>query len=78
MKMDKAQDYFRDGMIKSFRAVRRPMASGWLLEFEGVSGSIWVMKLAKGGFRVFKSVDSIITTVEEITGKKPLQGFKVL
>lgn len=78
MKLNKARDYFQNGLIKSFRAVRRPMQEGtWLLEMDGVKGSVWVLKKADGGFKDYKSVSSVVQEVERIIDGE-LQGFKVL
>ena len=77
MKLGKAKEFFHYGLIKSFSAVRRPMASGWILEIDGVKGSQWILKKADGEFREFRSIDSLVATVEAITNGQ-LKGFKVL
>lgn len=77
MKLGKAKEFFHFGLIKSFHAVRRPMASGWMLEIEGVKGSQWILKKADGEFREFKSIDSLVATVEGITAGQ-LNGFRII
>ena len=77
MKLGKAKEFFHFGLIKSFQAVRRPMSAGWILEIQGVKGSEWVLKRADGEFREFKSIDSLVATVETISGGE-LKGFRVL
>ena len=49
----------------------------WLLEMDGIKGSVWVLKKADGGFREYKSAATVVQEVERITGGE-LQGFKVL
>lgn len=70
MKIKQAKEYFQDGMITGFCAVRDPLAlSGWLLCVEGLNGRSWTFQTALGEVRSFSSLDTLIGQVEAIAGR---------
>lgn len=64
--MQQAREYVALGVIASFHLVRDPMATGWNVCIEGISGMIWTLYTARGEVRSFASLDSAVKAVEEI------------
>ena len=70
MKIKQAKEYFEDGMITGFYAVRDPMVpGGWLLVIDGKNGKSWTFQTALGGPRSFSKLDTLIGQIESITGR---------
>lgn len=70
MKIKQAKEYFEDGMITGFDAVRDSMVpGGWLLVIEGKQGRSWTFATALGEPRSFSKLDTLIGQVESITGR---------
>lgn len=70
MKIKQAKEYFDDGMITGFDAVRDPlMTGGWLLSISGKNGKCWTLQTALGDERSFAKIDTLISQVEAITGR---------
>ena len=70
MKIKQAKDYFEDGMITSFDAVRDHLTSGgWLLVICGHNGKSWTLQTALGGDRSFSKLDTLIAQIEAISGR---------
>ena len=70
MKIKQAKEYFDDGMITGFDAVRDPlMTGGWLLSISGKNGKCWTLETALGDQRSFAKIDTLIAQVEAITGQ---------
>ena len=70
MKIKQAIEYFEDGMITGFDAVRDPLVmGGWLLSISGKNGKCWTLQTALGEERSFSKLDTLIGQVEAITGR---------
>ena len=70
MKIKQAKEYYEDGMITGFDAVRDPMVSGgWLLVISGKQGKSWTFQTALGEPRSFSRLDTLVGQVEAITGQ---------
>lgn len=70
MKKKQAIEYFNDGMITGFDAVRDPMVSGcWLLVISGRNGKSWTYQTALGGPRSFSKIDTLIGEIEAVSGR---------
>lgn len=70
MKIKQAKEYFEDGMITGFDAVRDPMVpGGWLLSITGKNGRCWMLETALGEPRSFAKIDTLIGQVEDISGR---------
>lgn len=64
--MQQAREYVDLGVIASFHLVRDPMATGWNVCIEGISGMSWTLHTARGEVRSFASLDSAVKAIEEI------------
>jgi hypothetical protein len=70
MKIKQAKEYFEDGMITGFDAVRDPLMTGaWLLSISGKNGKCWTLQTALGEERSFSKIETLISQVEAITGR---------
>lgn len=70
MKKKQAIDYFNDGMITGFDAVRDPMVPGcWLLVISGRNGKSWTYQTALGESKSFSKLDTLIGEIEAISGR---------
>lgn len=70
MKIKQAKEYYEDGMITGFDAVRDPMVQGgWLLVIVGKQGKSWTFQTALGEPRSFSRLDTLVGQVELITGQ---------
>lgn len=70
MKIKQAKEYYEDGMITGFDAVRDPlMTGGWLLSISGKQGKSWTFETALGEPRSFSKLDTLVGQVEAITGR---------
>lgn len=70
MKLKQAKEYYEDGMITGFDAVRDPMVSGgWLLAISGKNGKSWTFQTALGEPRSFSKLDTLVGQIETITGR---------
>lgn len=70
MKIKQAKDYYEDGVITGFDAVRDPMVpGGWLLVICGKQGKSWTFQTALGEPRSFSRLDTLVGQVEAITGQ---------
>lgn len=70
MKIKQAKEYFEDGMITGFDAVRDPLTpGGWLLVVNGRNGRSWTFQTALGEDRSFSKIDTLIGQIEAITGR---------
>lgn len=70
MKIKQAKEYFNDGVINGFQAVRDPLsAGGWLLVITAKSGKSWTFQTALGEARSFSKLDTLISQVESISGR---------
>lgn len=70
MQIKQAKEYFNDGMITGFDAVRDPlMTGGWLLVISGKNGKKWTFQTALGESRSFAKLDTLVGQVEAITGR---------
>lgn len=70
MKIKQAKEYFDDGMITGFAAVRDPLvAGGWLLSISGKNGKCWTLDTALGEQRSFAKIETLISQVEAISGR---------
>ncbi len=70
MKIKQAKEYFEDGMITGFDAVRDPIVPGcWLLAISGRNGKSWTFQTALGEDRSFSKIDTLISQVEAISGR---------
>lgn len=70
MKIKQAKEYFDDGMITGFDAVRDPLnPGGWLLVVNGRNGRSWTFQTALGEDRSFSKIDTLIGQIESITGR---------
>ena len=70
MKIKQAKEYYEDGMITGFDAVRDPMVSGcWLLVIVGHNGKSWTLQNAFGEPRSLAKLDTLVGQVEAITGR---------
>jgi hypothetical protein len=70
MKIKQAKEYYNDGMITGFDAVRDPLTAGaWLLVLNGKADRSWTFQTALGKDRSFSKIDTLIGEVESITGR---------
>lgn len=70
MKIKQAKEYFEDGVITGFDAVRDPLKpGGWLLAISGHNGKSWTLQTALGEARSFAKLDTLIGEIESITGR---------
>jgi len=76
MKIKQAKEYFHDGMVTGFYAVRDPLAAScWLMVIEGHGGKSWTLQTALGEPKSFASVDTLLGQIEDISG--PVSSFRV-
>lgn len=66
MKLEHAKILFDAGSLKWVQAYRAPMQTGWLICVTQANGQTSVLAKARGGDRVFKSLDSVATAVGTI------------
>lgn len=70
MKIQQAKEYYKDGMITGFDAVRDPLSvDGWLLVISGLNDRSWTFQTALGVSRSFAKLDTLVNQVEAITGR---------
>jgi len=70
MKIKQAKEYYDDGMITGFDAIRDPMVpGGWLLVIVGLNGKSWTLQNALGEPRSLAKLDTLVSQVEAITGR---------
>lgn len=70
MKIKQAKEYYDDGMITGFDAVRDPLSvDGWLLVISGKNDRSWTFQTALGGARSFSKLETLVNQVEAITGR---------
>jgi uncharacterized protein YecA (UPF0149 family) len=69
MKIKQAKEYFEDGVITGFDAVRDPLKPGaWILSISGKNGKNWTFQTALGETRSFAKLDTLVGEIESITG----------
>lgn len=61
---------FTIGYLTKFRIERSPMNNGWMLYLGEGNGAGWLIEARTKEPRIFKTLDSVITTLDSI-------GFKV-
>ena len=76
MQIKQAKEYFKDGMITGFNAVKAPMLTCWLLSISGKNEKFWILETALGKDKLFASLDTLIGEVESIT--KRVTSLKIL
>lgn len=72
MKIKQAKEYFEDGVITGFDAVRDPLMPGaWLLVVIGskTSGKSWTLETALGKQKSYANLDTLIGEIETIAGR---------
>ena len=70
MKIKQAKEYYDDGMITGFDAVRDPLSvDGWILVISGKNDRSWTFQTALGGARVFSRLETLVGQIEAITGR---------
>jgi hypothetical protein len=70
MKINQAKEYYEDGMITGFDAVRDPLTEGgWMLVICGKNERSWDFQTALGEVRIFSKLDTLVGQVESITGR---------
>lgn len=62
---------FETGMLAGVNILPEPMSRGWVLSFMLKGGGNAVLETARGGTRVFSSLDTAVSSIEGITGRKP-------
>ena len=65
------KDFFERGLVKGVSILPEPMSKGWALSFN-VMGDETPLETARGGVRVFSSLDTVVSALEQITGRKPV------
>lgn len=65
------KEFFDLGVVSAVTVTPEPMSKGWILSFR-VKGQDTPLETARGGVRVFSSLDTLMGTVEQITGRKPV------
>jgi len=69
MKLKQAKEYFDDGVIAGFTAIRDPLAVDcWLLVIIAHSGRSWTLQTALGEDRSFSKLDTLVGQIELICG----------
>jgi hypothetical protein len=69
MQLKTAKEYVALGVVRGFRAERVPMGKGWQLVVVGRGiHEEWILQTALNETRVFASLDTLVSTVEGITG----------
>jgi len=69
MNLKQAKEYFDDGVIAGFTAVRDPLAVDcWNLIIIAKSGRSWTFQTALGEVRAFSKLDTLVGQVELICG----------
>lgn len=70
MKIWQAKEYFADGMITGFTAIRDPLAPDfWNLQIHGRGGKTWIFQTALNENRSFAKIDTLVGTVADISGR---------
>ena len=70
MKIKQAKEYYDDGMITGFDAVRDPLSvDGWLLVISGKNDRSWTFQTALGEARSFAKLETLVGQIEAITGR---------
>jgi hypothetical protein len=64
------REFFALGVVSKFTVQPEPMSSGWYL-VACVKGEDKALETARGGVRVFSSLDTLVGQIEGITGRKP-------
>lgn len=64
------REFFALGVVSKFVILPEPMSSGWYLSV-CVSDEYRHLETARGGVRVFSSLDTLVGQIEGITGRKP-------
>lgn len=64
------KEFFDLGVVSAVKVTPEPMSKGWILSFT-VKGQDTPLETARGGLRVFSSLDTLVGAVEQITGRKP-------
>lgn len=78
MNVAKAKEYYQLGLINRVGAVRDPFSTGWMLVLsDEEKGTSWDLRTARGDVRLFKTLDAVISTVEEISGRVSSFGINV-
>lgn len=65
------KEFFERGMLAGVNILPEPMSKGWVLSFMIKGGENAVLETARGGVRVFSSLDTAVSSIEGITGRKP-------
>ena len=70
MKIWQAKEYFGDGMITGFTALRDPLVpDNWILQIHGRGGKTWLFETAINETRSFARLDTLVGTVADISGR---------
>lgn len=77
MNIKEAKAFFDHGVICQFRADPEPMGKGWVLVFIKKSGGDETFETALGRVRVFSSLDTLASQVEQITGRVSGCNFSI-
>jgi hypothetical protein len=64
------RELFGLGVVSKLQVMPQPMGSGWYL-VACVKGDDRPLETARGGVRVFSSLDTLVGQIEAITGRKP-------
>lgn len=66
------KELFERGVIAAVNILPEPMSRGWIISFrfKGEDGAV-SLQTARGGVRVFSSLDTAVSSIEGITGRKP-------
>lgn len=64
------REFFGMGVVSKFTVQPEPMSSGWYL-VACVKGEDRALQTARGGVRVFASLDTLVGLIEGVTGRKP-------
>lgn len=65
------KEFFERGIIAGAKILPEPMSKGWILSFAVKGSEDVVLETARGGVRVFSSLDTAVSSIEGITGRKP-------
>jgi hypothetical protein len=79
MNIAKAKEYYELGLITRAGVVRDPIETGgWIVVLsDEEKGKSWELRTARGEVRSFKTLDAVISTVEEITGRVSSFGINL-
>lgn len=70
MQIKLIKEFFDRGIVSGFSFTPSPMEVGWILSCK-VKGEDVVLEAARGGVRVFSSLDTAVGVVQQITGRQP-------